>query len=1068
MAASGQVELSPARSNAFAPEDERRWRVAAAAAALAALALVLRDDSILLALATVAGAAAVACGLRSWTKWRQAAGAAMALLAVAGAHLTAFGPAAPLSALAPAAALLAVAGFAMALPDRFRYWGAGLALAVAGATMAALIRQGLARAPWANHPVPTAWVPWPLAATALLLSFGWLAAEPARRPVALLRESSSAGWLTRRALPLVFVYPFLASWLHSRSGRNTDIAQWEGALLFVVATYLVFLTLMTKGARALDEVDVSREQLRAYAREVSDLYDHAPCGYHSLDADARVVRINDTELAWLGYQRSELMGRRYTDLLCPEVRELFITRFAALKASGGAPEFEVELRRKDGTWLPALISATAILDHDGKFLRTRTTVFDATQRRQAEAALRHSEARHRAILSSAADAIVTLSAHGQIVEFNPAAEWMFGMRRSVALEMMGADLLATGSPLALVPLAVMAGEVESFPPNHIEFEARRADGSIFPAEFTITRVAGQDPALFTAFIRNLSERKRVERELRRSEEQLRLLLNSTGEGIFTLDLDGHCTLCNPAAVRLLGYASAEELLGRSMHKLIHHTRPDGSHYPARECKGSAAVTERCGVVVDDEVFWRQDGTSLPVEYHSYPIEHESETVGLVVTFVDITMRRNLEGQIRQSQKMEAIGRLAAGVAHDFNNLLTVINGYADMLLESTPDGDMRDKLGAVRTAGERAALLTHQLLAFSRQQVLQPQILDLNAEVRELQPLLQRSAGEDHELVFELDPGLRTVRADPGQIDQVLMNLVVNANDATPPGGTITIATANVTLNDDFVRSHPGLKPGVYARLTVRDTGTGIRPEVQAHIFEPFFTTKPQGKGTGLGLPTVFGVARQSGGAILVESEWGRGTAMHVYLPEQTARAGARAEIQCSWVERQVPPRPDAGAGPTDGPLNNPLPAGHGELILVVEDEDGLRQLMVEVLHARGYTVMESRGAEEALSLCDERLGELALLITDVVMPGLHGPALAARLRQEQAQLPVLFVSGYAGTEDEMLRYAVGEGVQYLRKPFGPEMLAHAVSTMLTPAAKSKIARESSNVNQSRTCAGRG
>jgi PAS domain S-box-containing protein len=923
--------------------------------------------------------------------------------------------------------LLALLAAAAALPRRHRLSAVVLALVPTLSGLISLFEAALSAA-WSplgpeSHPLPPA-----VAAAMLLLGTAWMAAEPRLRPASFVHEPGSTGWLMRRLVPVVVVFPLLLAWIRSPRNHAHPMATWVGSAIFVVLSFVVFLTLVWKAASALDRLDISRADLQAYAHEISDLYHHAPCGYHSLDADGHIVKINDTELSWLGYKREELVGRiLFADLLTPASRVAFLRHFPKVQEADAVQDLELELIRKDGSILPAVMSASAITDLQGRFLRTRSTLFDATQRKQAEAALRMSEARNRAILASAADAIVTLEESGAIADFNPAAEQMFGMSRALAVEMRGADLLAADSPLRHLPMAALALQAEASPSQHLEFTARRADAELFPAELTLTRVAGQSPGLYTAFIRDLTERKRAEAELRESEERLRLLLDSTGEGIYALDLEGRCILCNPAAVRMLGYDHAEDLLGRPIHSLIHHSRADGTPYPPQECKSFLAARQGVGIEVDDEVFFRRDGTAVPVEYRSYPVERNGQPVGLVVTFTDVTTRRNLESQIRQSQKMEAVGRLAAGIAHDFNNLLTVINGYSDLLLETTSDADAQDKLRSVRAAGDRAATLTHQLLAFSRQQVLQPRVLDLNAVVRDLEPLLRRSIGEDIELVCVLEPDLLPVKADPSQIDQVLMNLVVNARDAMTGGGRIRIETANASLDEAGVRPHPGLAPGHYALLSVSDTGTGIQDEVQTHIFEPFFTTKPQGKGTGLGLPTVFGIARQSGGTVVVDSRWGRGTSMRVYLPtvERTAAAAASAVV-APWA---AAPSAAGRAAPRSA-------SAPRDTILVVEDEDGLRRLLLEILREAGYTVLDAPHPEAALQLSRDHTQPIELLITDVVMPGLHGPALAERLLRQRPGMRVLYISGYS--EPDTIP------TPFLKKPFSPEELAAAVRGVLT------------------------
>ncbi|MGH9468161.1 MAG: PAS domain-containing sensor histidine kinase [Terriglobales bacterium] len=797
--------------------------------------------------------------------------------------------------LEPALALLALVALAAVLPRRARLWAVLLALyALFTGVCSAL--ESLLGGSWPSFGPHTPVLPPAAGLGVAMLAAAWLAARPSLRPVALLHEASSAGRLTRRGLVLLVVFPLLLVWIHRV--HTHPLLTWAVSLGLVSAAFLVFLTMFWKAAGTLDALDQNRAKLRESATEISDLYNQAPCGYHSLDAHGRVVKINDTELRWLGYRREDVVGRvLFVDLLTPASRELFLHHFAQVQQTDAVLNVAVELRRLDGSLLPAVVSSSAIQGPDGRFLRSRSSLFDVKQLRQTEAALQMSEARYQAILASAADAIVTLDEAGNIADFNPAAERMFRLSRADAMRQCGADLLhSSGEGLRGHSLEQLTAGGAAMPTRHIEFQAHRSDGSTFPAELTLTRVAGQSPGLYTAFVRDLTERKRAEAELRDSEERLRLLLDSTGEGIYALDLMGNCILCNPAALRLLGYDDAAVLLGRPMHSMIHHTRADGRPYPAHECRSFLAARQGRGIEVDDELFFRKDGSSFPVEYRSYPVERNGRPVGLVVTFTDITTRRSLETQIRQAQKMEAVGRLAAGIAHDFNNLLTVINGYSDMLLEEKLPVRARDKLRGVKTAGERAANLTHQLLAFSRQQVLEVRPLDCNAAVRALEPLLRRTIGENIELSCDLARELPPIQADPSQLDQVLLNLVVNARDAMPDGGRIRIATSLENLAATAVEPHPGLKPGDYVLLAVSDNGAGMPPEIQAHIFEPFFTTKPLGKGTGLGLPTVFGIARQSGGTVVVQSAAGQGTTMRVYLPLSKPAAERDVEVPAAPI----------------------------------------------------------------------------------------------------------------------------------------------------------------------------
>lgn len=371
------------------------------------------------------------------------------------------------------------------------------------------------------------------------------------------------------------------------------------------------------------------------------------------------------------------------------------------------------------------------------------------------------------------------------------------------------------------------------------------------------------------------------------------------------------------------------------------------------------------------------------------------------------------------QKMEAIGQLAGGVAHDFNNLLTVISGFGEMLLTSERlDASLRDFVREIRRAGERAATLTRQLLAFSRKQMLQPQVMDLNILVEEAQKMLRRLIGEDIYLTASLDADLGAVKADPGQIEQVIMNLVVNARDAMPKGGHLTIETHNVDLDDGYTRNHVGAKPGRYVLLAVTDTGTGMSEEVKGHLFEPFFTTKEVGKGTGLGLSTVYGIVKQSGGHIEVYSEPKRGTTFKIYLP-RVPRAGS--------VSAAVLPLP--------------TPQG-SETILLAEDEEGVRSLIRLALSSYGYNVIEGRHGEEAYEMFRRHPGGVDLLVTDVVMPRMSGRQLADLIHSAKPDIKVLFLSGY--TDDAVVRHGLVEaGMPFLQKPFTPTMVVRKVREVL-------------------------
>jgi signal transduction histidine kinase/ActR/RegA family two-component response regulator len=383
-------------------------------------------------------------------------------------------------------------------------------------------------------------------------------------------------------------------------------------------------------------------------------------------------------------------------------------------------------------------------------------------------------------------------------------------------------------------------------------------------------------------------------------------------------------------------------------------------------------------------------------------------------------RAALQDQLRQSQKMEAIGTLAGGVAHDFNNLLTIIKGNSQLSLkEIKKDDPLRENIEEVEKAADRAAALTRQLLAFSRQQVLEMRVLDLNTILRDLEKMLRRVIGEDIGLVTLLAENLGTVKADPGQIEQVVMNLAVNARDAIPSGGKLTIETTNVELDENYARNHVAVPPGPYVMLSMSDTGAGMTPEVKAKIFEPFFTTKEKGRGTGLGLSMVYGIVKQSGGNIWVYSEPGQGTTFKIYLPRVDEPLEEAGEVV---VQKEL--------------------TGRGETILVVEDEEKVRQVTVQILTKNGYTVLEASHGDEAKQICEEHGGPIHLIVTDVVMPGMNGRQLAKSLEPHHPEMKVLYMSGY--TDDAIVHHGVlDKGLHFLQKPFNLEDLLKKVREVL-------------------------
>ncbi len=675
----------------------------------------------------------------------------------------------------------------------------------------------------------------------------------------------------------------------------------------------------------------------------------------------------------------------------------------------------------------------------------------------------------------------------------------------------------------------------------------KKDGSTIDVEISSQAILFRGRRALLVLAHDVTAVRIAEAALRESREQLQLLLDSSAEAIFGLDLNGACTFCNAAAIRILGYDSAESLLGQNMHSKIHSRHADGSPYPEQECPIYRTFRGGTPAHSDDEVFWRADGTSFPVEYWSYPVVRDEVVEGSVVTFFDITQKRkaeealrrteaqyhsiiegapygiyradshgkllvvnpalvamlgyesetellrledcdaiychprdrvcqpekyssghdtvgvegalkrkdashltvrlsgrrilcenekttgyevfveditqqrHLERQLLQAQKMEAVGQLAGGVAHDFNNLLMIMNGFAQLIVDSVNDPlKISHYATQITEAGTKAASVTKQLLAFSRSQVQDLKVLDLNRLVSDLCMMLPRFLGENVEMVFAPSREPSLIRADQAQIEQVLMNLVLNARDAMPKGGRVTIAADHVHLDESYfsLRDVQTAKPGYYVMLSVTDTGCGMDEATRARVFEPFFTTKERGKGTGLGLATVYGIVKQSAGFVWVYSELGQGTAFKVYLPEAAGRIA-------------VMNKPVASDDDLAG----------SETILVVEDEQGIRDVTCNYLSTKGYQVLQASNPVEALRIFSEAKRPIHLMLTDMIMPGGDGPELASAVRDKGLRVPVIFMSGYADRRIDA--DSLGSDGIFLQKPFSLTTLGRAVRSAL-------------------------
>ena len=644
------------------------------------------------------------------------------------------------------------------------------------------------------------------------------------------------------------------------------------------------------------------------------------------------------------------------------------------------------------------------------------------ERQRALAALTASEALTRGILENVQDAYVRVDLDGRILMVSPSAVDLYGYRSME--EMIGLPttaLYATQEERS----RVLEGLKRHGSVRDIVGQGRKKDGTIFWVSLNARffknergQVAGAE-----SFARDISEREQVADRLRASEERYKQLVNNTDTGFVVIDDKGIVVSANEPYVRLAGAKRAEDVVG---HSVMEWTAPDQKENNAR----AVALCARQGSIQDFEtVYQYADGTRVDVTINA-TVEATAEGGKRLASLCrDITARKraqaereNLEQQLRLSQRLESVGSLAGGIAHDFNNLLSVILCCTDFAMGRVRDDDRaRDELLEVKKAGERAVALTRQLLAFSRKQVLQPVVLDLNQIAAGIEKMLRRILGEDIDYVQVLAPDLGLVRADPGQIEQVLMNLVVNARDAMPTGGKLTIETCNVDLDEEYAARHVATKPGPYVSLVVSDTGCGMDAATRARIFEPFFTTKEKGKGTGLGLSTVYGIVKQSGGNIWVYSEPGQGTTFKIYLPREIS---AKMAVNASRLA--VVQTPPAGT----------------ETILVVEDEEAIRHIAQRILGEAGYTVLTAPAASDALLTSKAHQGTIHLLLTDVVMPQASGRALAERLAVARPGIKVLYMSGY--TDDAIVHHGtLDPGTHFIGKPFSAADLTKKVREVL-------------------------
>jgi PAS domain S-box-containing protein len=757
------------------------------------------------------------------------------------------------------------------------------------------------------------------------------------------------------------------------------------------------------------------DQLRAAEARLRMLVDDAADGIFITDAHGHYLDVNPAGCAALGYTREEMLARSIPDIIAPGEHARLGAELARLL--GGTPiRSEWLFRRKDGSTFFGEVSARRLPDS-----RLIGVLRDISDRKRIEEQLRQSEARYRLIVQNQTEFIVKWRPDGTRTFVNEHYCRLFGVTEE---ECIGTSFLPL---VAREHHADIQHSIASLTPQHPEFTEEHV--SYTPSgprwqQWTTRGIFGADHRLgeLLSTGRDITERKVAEDKLLQSETHLLASQRIASIGSWEMDIlsikdpESSPIRWSAECHRLLGYGANDREM--SIQAFLRRVHPDDRE-KVREAF-NRSLYEGIPYSIEHRILL-PDGTERVLQQQAERVIDPATGVPakFIGTTQDITNRVRLEEQLRQSQKIQAIGQLAGGVAHDFNNLLTVINGYSEMLLMGRDERDpTRRELEAIREAGERAAQLTRQLLLFSRKAVFEPREVDVNDLVQRVGVMLRRLISEDIELRLMLSPAVPLITADPSQLEQVVMNLALNGRDAMEHGGPLSIATSVASFDDTFCRTRPDYRPGRFVRLTVEDTGCGMTPHTKAHLFEPFFTTKALGKGTGLGLATVYGIVQESNGFITVTSEVGAGTTMSVFLPtfdrpaEDNATPGAERDLL----------RGD-------------------ETVLLVEDEDAVRGVATLGLTLRGYRVLAAASGPAALRQLELERDQVDLLVTDVVMPEMSGGQLAEAIRKRFPLCRVLFMSGY--NEDMAVRHGRFAHDAFLQKPFTPVTLARKVRETL-------------------------
>lgn len=734
-----------------------------------------------------------------------------------------------------------------------------------------------------------------------------------------------------------------------------------------------------------------------------------------LDAEGRIVRFNRACEITTGYSFSEVKGKRVWEFLIPkEELDGVITTCNQLSAGNFPNKHENHWLTKCGKAKLISWSNTAITNSQNKVEFIIGTGIEITSQRDAEKTLIESEGQYRTIISAMNEGFVFQRADGGLLACNPSAEKILGLTK---VELEGttsvASILKTvqadGTPMLAAQTPASVTFETGKPCNKVVMGIYRKDGNLVWLRVNTQPVfnnGNKKPDSVVISFSDITEIKRAEEDM----WHIKRAVEWTSDAIKMTNTQRESIYHNRAFIKLLGY-TPKELNEHGGAAIL---------YKDKEVEEEIDRLLEKGKTFQGEVELRcKKGEIIPVEMTADVVQDDAgRIIGRVAIFNDIRERRRIEHQLRQTLKMEAVGRLAGGVAHDFNNMLTAISGYSELSLRQVDDDSpLKRNLYEIKKAAERSADLTGKLLAFSRRQTQKLKVLNINNVIEEMRGMLEPLIGEELEIINDLESNIGQIKADSGQVEQILMNLVVNARDAMPEGGKIVVQTRNIYLDEEFVKIHPGAAAGSYIMLSVTDNGVGMNYETRARIFEPFFTTKEPGKGTGLGLATVYGIVKQSNGLVTVESEAGRGTSFKIYLPR--VNQTIQNNVQISQLTKA---------------------SNGGETVLLTEDEELVRNLAAEVLTLNGYKVLMASSGEEALAVCRSYKGKINLLITDVVMSGINGYKLAELVRQIRSDIEILLISGYS---KEVISNKNNPKIAFLEKPFTPELLTAKVRKIL-------------------------